>query len=191
MESLPVLKQAQLDASFVEAVKNVPGGEKVAHCIQCGTCSGSCPSSYQMEYTPRKMILMSMTGMKKEVLSSKAIWLCASCYSCSVRCPRGIPITEIIYLLKNMAIDQGYIEPKLPGPIFYKAFNKMVKDNGRVNEGVLMAMFTLKTDPFKMIGMAPLGIKLLLRGRMHLTAPTIANKEEFKKILSRLREAKK
>ncbi len=191
MESLPVLKQAQLDTGFVEAVKSVPGGEKVAHCIQCGTCSGSCPSSYQMEYTPRKMILMSMVGMKKEVLSSKAIWLCASCYSCSIRCPRGIPVTEIIYLLKNMAIAQGYIEPKLSGPIFYKSFNKMVIDKGRVNEGKLMAMFTLKTDPFKMLGMAPLGIKLLVRGRMHLATPTIANRDEFKRILSRVREVKR
>ena len=75
---------------------------------------------------------MGMVGMKREVLSSKAIWLCASCYSCSVRCPRGIPVTEIIYLLKNMAIEQGYVDKKLPGPVLYKTFNKLVTDNGRL-----------------------------------------------------------
>jgi len=191
MVAIPVLKQEQLDESFISAIKSVPGGEKIVQCIQCGTCSGSCPSSFQMEFTPRKMILMGMVGMKREVLSSKAIWLCASCYSCSVRCPRGIPVTEIIYLLKNMAIEQGYVDKKLPGPVLYKTFNKLVADNGRLNEGKLMTIFALKTNPMKMLGMAPLGVKLLVRGRMHLTTPSIANKEEFRRILSRLREGRK
>ncbi len=191
MENLPVIKQEQLDGEFVEAIKSIPGGEKITQCFQCGTCSGSCPSSHQMEYTPRKLMLMCIAGMKKEVLSSQALWKCASCYSCTVRCPRGIPVTDIIYLLKSMAIEEGYIQPKAPEPIFYQTFNRLVEKDGRTDEGKLMILFSLKTNPFQLLGMAPLGVKLFMKGRMPLSVPGMKDKEEYRRILSRLREGRR
>jgi heterodisulfide reductase subunit C len=192
MSEIPVIKQEVLEQGFLEEVKKNPGAEKIQKCIQCGTCSGSCPASKFMDITPRKMVLMSLTGMKAELLKSKSIWLCASCYSCSLRCPRGIPVTEFIYALKNMAMNQKYTDGrKLSGPVFYKVFNNQIKQKGRINEGMVMTFFALKTNPLKMVDMAPLGIKLFLRRRMPLTMPAIKNKGEFQRILSRLREGKR
>ena len=40
------------------------------------------------------------------MLDSKTMWLCSICYQCHVRCPRGIPLTETIAKLKQLAIQQ-------------------------------------------------------------------------------------
>lgn len=188
MEGMPVIKERNLHPQFYRRVKMLPGGEKIKACIQCGTCSGSCPSSHTMDYTPRKLIAMIRAGMEEEVLKSKAIWMCASCYSCKARCPRGIAITDLMYTLKNIAMASG-CGHKLAGPVFYGTFNRMVEKEGRINEGKFIVTFTLKTDPFKIIGMAPLGMKMLAKRRLPLKATAIKNKEEFRKILARIREA--
>ncbi len=80
--------------SFVDEIYALPGGEGVRLCIQCGTCSGSCPNASKMDHTPRELIAMARAGMRKEVLSSNSMWLCLSCYLCTVRCPRGIESTD-------------------------------------------------------------------------------------------------
>jgi heterodisulfide reductase subunit C len=72
--------------------------EAVSVCYQCGTCSGSCPVAPAggMDYTPRIIMRMIQAGMEDQVLSSQTVWTCAACYSCAVRCPRDIDITDVM-----------------------------------------------------------------------------------------------
>lgn len=77
--------------------------ESLLSCIQCGTCSASCPTAYAMDYTPRQLWRMVRLGLEAEVLTSRTFWLCTVCNSCQVRCPRGIPITETMVALKEYA----------------------------------------------------------------------------------------
>ncbi len=170
---------------FLLEVAGMPGGERITACIQCGTCSGSCPTSYRMDYTPRKLLTMVRAGLKERVLQSEAIWLCASCYSCSVRCPRGVVITDLMYALKNLAIQQGFVPKKAVAYNFYSSFNRVVEDVGRLNERRLITRFALKTDPAKLIKFAPLGLKLLVRGRLAVFPPSLKNKKEFKRMIAR------
>ena len=73
---------------FIDELLTVPGGERLKDCIQCGTCSGSCPVSYYMDNPPRKLFAMIRAGMRDQVLGSDSLWLCTSCYTCTLRCPR-------------------------------------------------------------------------------------------------------
>ena len=92
---------------FLDEISSMPGGEKIRHCIQCGTCSASCPIVSKMNHSPREFFSLAKAGMVKEVLSSNTIWYCVSCYACHVRCPRGIKITDIMYALKCLSISYG------------------------------------------------------------------------------------
>lgn len=81
-------------------------GENVYLCYQCGMCSGSCPLVNDMDIPPNQVIRMIQLNME-EVLDSNAIWICASCYNCTVRCPRGIDPARIINILRNIKMRRG------------------------------------------------------------------------------------
>lgn len=87
--------------------------ESLLSCIQCGTCSASCPTAYAMDYTPRQLWQMVRLGLEAEVLTSRTFWLCTVCKSCQVRCPRGIRITDTMVALKEYAHRRGAQVPDL------------------------------------------------------------------------------
>ena len=62
-------------------------------CIQCGTCTGSCPNAFAMDPTPRRMWRMLLMGREDDIFDSKTFYLCSACYSCTLRCPRGLELT--------------------------------------------------------------------------------------------------
>jgi heterodisulfide reductase subunit C len=92
-------------------------GEDVTLCEQCGTCSGSCPMIGAMDITPSQMMRIIQLG-QEEVVETKAIWLCASCYTCTVRCPRGIDVSKVAEAARQVILRQGvdHMEiAKMPG----------------------------------------------------------------------------
>jgi len=113
MAAVPeVLDLSQLDRSLAQQV--TPGRwEKILSCIQCGTCSASCPTAYAMDYTPRQLWRMVQLGLTREVLTSRTFWLCTVCKSCQVRCPRGIQITDTMVALREYVYRQGLEVPDL------------------------------------------------------------------------------
>ena len=117
------------EKTFLDEIAAVPGGERLKTCIQCGTCGGSCPSGPDMDYTPREIFAMAMAGLRDEVLKANTFWFCVSCYYCTVRCPQNIPITDIMYRLKRMAIQAGYFEASITD--FSETFVGQVETYGR------------------------------------------------------------
>jgi heterodisulfide reductase subunit D len=103
------LASAALDRSFLAAVDPL---EKLRTCIQCGTCSATCPTAYAMDYSPRQVWRMVNLGLRDEVLNSRTYWLCTTCKSCQVRCPRGINIMESMIALKEYSIDKAVNVPE-------------------------------------------------------------------------------
>ncbi len=178
--------EEELDPNFADKVAAMPGCSNIFDCIQCGTCSGTCPLSPFMEYPPRKIIGMIRAGFKGEVLSSYATWLCASCYSCTVECPKNIKITEVMYALKQLAIQEKMHPQKLPIPVLVHEFHKIVKRFGRNNEGKVMMKMYFRTNPIMPIRNLIMGIKLYLRGRMDFIQDKIVDNAQFQKILSSL-----
>lgn len=182
--------EEELDHNFGEHIAAHAYGEKLMSCIQCGTCSATCPLSHYMDYTPRKVIAMTREGFKEEVLNSLTIWLCASCYMCLVQCPRQIHITDVMYALKREAMAHGYYPKRLPVPVLAKAFFNQVRRNGRNTESWLLVNMYLRTNPFKMFKEGLLGIRLFLAGRMSLKPDRIKRRAELSTILSAVEAGK-
>jgi len=100
----------KLDPKFKEEVTKVPGGQNLKRCFQCGTCNVGCPvREIEEKYNPRKIIRMTVLGMKERVLSSDFIWLCSACYTCAERCPQDVKIADVMNALKNLAVKEGFI----------------------------------------------------------------------------------
>lgn len=168
---------------FGREVMSVPGCELLESCIQCGTCSGVCPLSIYMDYTPRQVMGMVRSDFKNEVLKSHTIWLCASCYACTCECPRQIRITDIMYELKQRAIQEGVYPKKFPIPVLAKEFNKMAHNYGRVTENWLATWMFLKTNWVAALGMWKLGLGLLQRGRFSFKYDKIERRDELSRMM--------
>ncbi|HMQ77919.1 MAG TPA: 4Fe-4S dicluster domain-containing protein [Ignavibacteria bacterium] len=175
--------ESELDKSFKDKIAKSAHGEKLYGCIQCGTCSAACPVSHYMDYTPRKIIQMVREGFKEEVLTSSTVWLCASCYACTVECPKGIKITDVMYALKRESILGNYYPKKSPASILANNFFNQVLNNGRNSEGPLLVKMYLKTNPFMLLKNMALGFKLWMRGRISLKTERIKDKRSLKRLL--------
>jgi len=159
--------------------------EELLKCIQCGTCSASCPTAYAMDHTPRRIIASLRAGQLEEVLRSNTPWVCASCYYCTVRCPAGIEFTEFMYHLKRMAVERGLYPPGKPA--LYQAFVSTVERYGRSAETELMIRYFLSTlNPLGLIKLAPFGLKMLLRGRFPLLPHRIEGRGDVAKMLDHI-----
>ena len=168
---------------FGREVMSVPGCEQLESCIQCGTCSGVCPLSIYMDYTPRQVMELVRSDFKNEVLQSHTIWLCASCYACTTECPRQIRITDIMYELKQRAIKEKVYPKRFEIPVLAEEFTKMVHDYGRISETWLVSRMYLRTNPLAALGMAGLGLGLMKTGRFSLKQDKIERREELAKIM--------
>jgi heterodisulfide reductase subunit C len=169
---------------FGREVMSVPGCEQLETCIQCGTCSGLCPLSIFMDSTPRQVMELTRSDFKQEVLRSTTIWLCASCYACTVECPKQIRITDIMYELKQRAIHEGIYPKRFPIPVLAQEFYKMSHKHGRVTENFLATIMFLKTNIPAALGMWRLGLNLLVRGRFPLKMEGIKRKDELSRMMS-------
>lgn len=175
--------EADRSPGFGREVMKVPGCERLESCMQCGTCSGVCPLSIYMDHTPRQVIELTRSDFKHDVLSSVTIWLCASCYACTVECPKEIRITDIMYELKQRAIHEGYYPKKFPIPVLAKEFSSMAHKNGRVTENFLAGLMFLKTNWLAALGMWRLGLNLFRRGRFPLKVEKIERRNELGRML--------
>lgn len=178
-------READLRAAFWKQVEEIPNGEKIKNCIQCGTCTGACPVSYAMDITPRQTVALFRAGMLQEILASRTIWICASCYSCRVRCPSGILVTDMLYALKRLAMKSNIYPSNFPVHALSKAFIANLYKYGRNFELGLGATYFLKTDPKKMLTSAGLGLAMMKRGRMSIRPQSIKKVHEVRAIIDR------
>src|SRR4030042_4966482 len=123
-----------------------------------------------MEHTPSQLIAMARAGMRKEVLSSNAMWHCLSCYLCTVRCPRGIKQTELMHVLECLAVREGLSHGRSLTPAMYRSFNSFVYSLGSLPELGFMTRFYMLTHPLRAVRMLPVARKLISHGRMSIKA---------------------
>lgn len=153
-------------------------------CIQCGTCSGSCPSAADMDHTPRQIFAMILAEMREEVLNSNAPWFCISCYLCTVRCPQGVQVTDLMYTLKSLAVKNNAQTD--PGSAdLSKSFASYVENYGRAFELGLATAHYLRHPSMRISGLAEIGFGMLSKGRLDLTPVKIQNLEQLQSILAK------
>lgn len=164
----------ELTDEFMEAIDSWPDGEKIKQCIQCGTCSSSCPTSYAMDYTPRQIIAAVRAGLLDRVLNSNTVWMCSSCYECTVRCPSGIKLTDVMYQLKSLGVKHGLLPKGVTAPAMQRAFVAQVQSSGRNAEVGLMRRFFMSTNPFRGLKNLPLAWALFRKGRLSLKSSRVS-----------------
>jgi heterodisulfide reductase subunit C len=180
--------EAELDKGFLGEIIELSHCEEIERCIQCGTCSSSCPMAVYMDYPPRKIMAMIKGGFKEEVLKSFTIWLCSSCYTCTVRCPAQIKITDVMYALKRKAIREKVYPAHFSIPILDKEMSKLITSNGRNSEFWLVSRLYLKTNPFGLFKFIPIGWKLIKAGRLSLKKESIKHKKQLRKLVKVAKE---
>ncbi|MBM4170436.1 MAG: heterodisulfide reductase [Ignavibacteria bacterium] len=178
-------KESVLRHSFLEQVDTIPGGEKIKSCIQCGTCSGSCPLSYAMDVMPRELIALFRAGDIESILRSRTIWICASCYTCQTRCPSSIKVTDIIYALKRIAMERRIYAKKFPVHSLSDSFIKSIYRFGRLNEPRLMILYFMRTGILKAFSFIPLGLKMMRKGRLELRVSKVKGIDGLRKIMKK------
>lgn len=97
---------------FIEKVKEI-SGQNIGLCFQCGTCSGACPNNAEIDLLPRQLMRRAQLGLNEDVTDAKTPWICASCLSCTVRCPRGIDLARVMEAIRllNLRENIDYVHP--------------------------------------------------------------------------------
>jgi len=140
-----------------------------------------------MDYTPRRIFAMVEAGLKDKVLRSNTPWYCVSCYYCTERCPQQIPITDIMYTLKRMAIADGLYEDS-DAPDWSQTFIGMVEQFGRSYELGLATRYHLTHRPLGKIRLGTFALDMLRRDRLALTPSSIKNIDQLRAILNKAKE---
>ena len=159
-------------------------GQRIAQCYQCGKCSAGCPVAFYMDYLPNQIMRMVQLGMEKQVLSSRTIWLCASCLTCTVRCPREIDVAEIMDYLRRRALREGVVaHGEAEMPLFNAVFLKNIEVFGRLYEiGLIGAFNLLSGGLFRGLSLAP---KMFLKEKIGLRPHRAGSRGEMREIFAR------
>lgn len=174
---------AAKDMEFKWEVLRLAGPE-MQTCIQCGTCSASCPTAHLMNPSIRKLVKLCLEGRKEEALHNETLWLCTSCLLCTVRCPRGIRPKAIVAALKDIAEREGV---RGRDASYEEFFLKQIKSNGRIAELPLTAEFLL-VYPQAAVQSMQMGLELISKGKIGAKVDKIEGRDEVKRIVEELRE---
>jgi len=180
-------KELAVDHGFaVEIQKRT--GENVFLCYQCKKCSSGCPVRSWMNGSPAELMRFAQMGLSGEALESEAIWYCASCLTCSVRCPAGIDIAHVVDAMRMMAVEKKVPAKGAPMRLLNRLWMVILRYSGRMYEmGLVGTLNSLNRTPFKDMG---LGAKLIAKGKLNLL-PHPARPFEVMRLFSRAKAGKK
>ncbi len=174
-------------SEFAQIIKGTSGLD-INVCYQCKKCTSGCPVAYAMDYTPTQLIHAIRLGLEDLVLNSATIWLCASCETCTTRCPQELDLVKVMDALRIMAVHTG-IKPKVPDVYAFCCTGlNNIRFFGRTFELGLIGRLKLSTGQFtKDIG---LGIKMLKKGKLNLL-PTFQGASTTRRIFAKVKEREK
>ena len=92
-------------SDMTEIVKRI-SGVNPRKCMKCGKCSGACPAYDEMDYHPHQFVDMVENGRIEELMNSRGIYMCLSCFACLERCPRSVEPARLIEAVRLAVIRQ-------------------------------------------------------------------------------------
>lgn len=178
------ITENQLDKTLLEEVEE-KAHTKVSSCFQCLKCSSGCPLSREMDYLPAQIIRMVNLGLRDEVLKSRTIWVCASCETCTTRCPNDIDIAHVMDTLREISLRSGVAESEENLRRFHEAFLSAIRTWGRVHEIQMIGAYKLKTRTF--MEDRDIGMEMFKRGKIKLLPEPIKGRKAVRKIFKNTR----
>jgi len=150
------LNNAEQD-DFIKEV-SLRSGQDVSTCYQCGNCTASCLAGFTYDLKTHQIMRCLQLGLRKKVLSSRSLWMCLSCSTCSERCPNNIDVAAIMEVLRHMAREEGYVTvPKIEK--FWKSFLDTVRYCGRTYELGVMVLYMMRSGRiFTDVDLAPVAL---------------------------------
>lgn len=175
---------ASRDRGFIAAVE-AESGQRIAECYQCGNCTAGCPYTFFYDIPVGQVMRLLQAGQKQHLLSCRSIWLCATCESCTTRCPNNIDVARVMGVLRHMARREGYATVRNV-KVFWDAFLDSVEKHGRSFELGILTSYIAKTGRFwPDMGLSP---KILPKGKLSLRPHPIQGREQVAEIFRRFRE---
>lgn len=167
-----------------------------ATCIMCGACVSDCtsleadaaflgPAALAKAY---RFAADTRDGAIEERLRALqghgGIWDCLRCNECVQVCPKTVAPMEAILKLRQMSIDAGMTDTV--GARHVTTFTELVGHSGSLDER-LLPIKAVGMDPGKLLSMAPLAFRMLLKGKL-TPAPhrPVENVEEVRRIYQEL-----
>lgn len=173
-----------LEASLEKEIET-RSGEKPRLCYQCGKCSTGCLFNFAMDILPHQAMKLVQYGQRERLLSSRTIWICAACETCTARCPNDIDVAGVMDTLRSMALEEGVEAAERNIPVFHRCFLGNIQATGRISEPILMGSYkVLSGDLFSDIGLA---VTMLRKGKVKLIPSVVRGNREIRRIFKETR----
>jgi heterodisulfide reductase subunit C len=144
-------------------------GQNVSACFQCGKCTSGCPVTFAMDIAPHQLVHLLQYGQIDAVLNSDTIWVCASCETCTTRCPNGIDIAHLMDALRQLSQKRGIKPGQYSVPIFHRTFLNSIKRHGRVNETEMALTYSIEDAGWLgFMKLTGLGFGMFLKGKIKI-----------------------
>ncbi len=147
------------------------------NCIMCGACVSDCTvlevddkfigpaalaKAWRFVEDPRDD---ARTDRLKELNDAEGgIWDCTRCLKCVEVCPKDVAPMDRIMELREMAINDGNTDTS--GYRHTESFNRSLKKHGRLDEARLAVESAGYTNVPRLMDLASIGVKSLIRGKM-------------------------
>jgi len=141
-------------------------GQKVSDCFQCGKCTNGCPITFAMDIMPHQIVHLLQFGQVDNALHSDTVWLCASCETCTTRCPNGIDIAHLMDTLRQISKQRGIKPDQYSVSIFHKAFLGSIKRHGRVHETEMALTYSIEDAGWLgFLKLTGIGFAMFIKGK--------------------------
>lgn len=181
----------EMTSEFLNRVEE-ESGIRVSACFQCRKCTNGCPVTFAMDIYPDQVMRYIQIGLKQEVQESATIWVCASCETCTTRCPNEIDIAGVMDYLKQSVVKEKGLAAEGKVLAFHQVFMDAIRKRGRVFETALVGNYILKSGDWRqkmkegtLLEEMRLGWTMYRKGRLKLLPQNIKGREEIKKLFDK------
>jgi heterodisulfide reductase subunit C len=136
-----------------------------------------------MDAGPTKTLRLIQLGMEEEVFDLNTPWFCASCETCTTRCPNDIDIALVMDVVRQMARLKGKEIPVKEPRVFQDVFLDSMRLYGKLYEPGLMAFYNLRSG--HLFHDMQLGPPMLFKGKLPFFPHWSKNRKRVKEIMER------
>ena len=161
---------------------NALSGENLNLCLQCRMCRNGCHFSSAMDYQPHAIFRLLQYGQYKQAMECSTLWICVACNTCSVQCPMGIDIPEIMDAVRLQALEEGaaVAEPNILE--FHRTVMDSIERYGRTHKLEIMLRYKNRIrDWFSDI---EVGLKMMTKRKLDLRPSRVKESKEVKRLFN-------